>query len=699
MSMYTFFDELNGSQPSTHHKPFFAINRSDEQLLLTWLKEELSFIQQNNTERLQKVRHNLMRFKNFQYREQVYQPRDMEMKKTKYMPQMVVPLVRDVVEEKTARLMELKPAITIIPTHSDEEQDKVDAKVAKRFLNHIDYVHKTDLMFYRATLASKICGESYVFEEWNPDSGDDMPQTQMVSKKTDDGVEVQEVVKQGDIDYTLKTPLECFYEGARSFKEVNYCFKIDWIYTEEMKLDYPDKSMQIHEDGSNDYFDMNDLKFKTLVGKTMRITFFHRKTKYLPNGFRCVFTKDVVCAKGDLPYQHGELPFTRWIDSENPEQCSADSQLDYTKAMASSYNNMRNMMIKYLTLTAPKTYIDAGSVDEQQLNNDIGIVKLKPGSRQPQLVAPMPLSPHMVEYAKDQKDEFYQMSKSSSIVRGDIPKQLSAFVAIQYASEQESRRLNIDVINFSASVKDFYQKSLYIAGQFYKKDDKRTMLVLGNDDQYQADDYDPAVLAKSYTVMIQNSSGLPDSRSARTQLVVDMADKYPDMFTREQVIEMTGLAAADKFMDEASMASRAAEAENEQMMDTGQEIDPKEYENLIVHWKSHVMKIQGLGFKQKAPPQVQQAMIDHIKATEFLMFNQANRSPQFKQAIMVQCSQFPIYYMPPGTEGQQKIDVQNAMAQLAPPMPSPEPQAPPPHPNVKKDNVAVKNAVDQSQII
>lgn len=643
--MADFFDDLQESSNATQRKPFFAIDFENDANLLTWLRAEMSFIRQDgmDTQKIEKIRNNILRYKGVQYWDQVHQQRDLPDKKVRYMPQMVVPLIRDMIDEKTARIIEYKPSISVMPVH-DEQRDKVDAKIAKRFLSHIDYVEDLDLKFADWVKKSKICGEAYLCPLWNPDKGDIHPEYK--DKMTlDDGAMLNRTVYVGDIDVKVLIPyFDVLTQKVDDEKKVDYRFMIEWVYTEELKADYPSKASQINSDQKQDYYDLVQMEEINQVGMTMKVTFFHRKTKYMPQGYECVFTKDCVLKKGPLSYKHGMIPMITLKDGINPKERDGDSSINHVKAMASQYNNLTNMIIKQQMLAAhPKWFIEAGSLDEQQLGNDIGIVKIKNGAQKPVLAQGNPVSPQVFDFRQTLKNEFYEMSKSNSVVRGEPPPGVTAFVALQFVSEQENRRQNQDVGQYNAGVRQTYDMILKTCAQFYKKEDQRTMMILGSDNRWSSKSYDPSSIAKPYNIMLQNQSALPESKALRTQFILDMAERFPDLFPREQIIEMMNLGQTEKFMDEGAAAARAAESENEKMLDGDGLIEPAPHEFHMIHWKVHTMAMQDPGFKEQASPEVQQAMIDHITATEMLMFEQAQRSPQFAQMLST-LPQFPIYF-------------------------------------------------------
>ena len=668
MSSYDAFSELDSGGESGTKKPFFAIDLSNEDTVLNWLKEEMLYLKNSNMTRFQKIKNNYLRYKGYQYLNSVYYPRDVLETQRKYTPQMVLPLLSDSCDEKVARLMEFKPNVVVIPVH-DEAQDKTDAKVAKRFLEHIDYVQKLDSKFTQVLRNSKIAGESFAWIRWNPDLGDVLKEVSVLNKATssNDNKNPMEAIRQGDIEVVRKTAEFVLYERAESWQKVNYCFVIELDYVEALKLDYPDKADKIREDSDMRVFNYDKFDEETLSGMCRKIHFYHKKTKYLPEGYEACFTSTAILKSGPLSYQHGDLPIERLVDIENDLELPGQSYFDKVKSIASQINNSLNSVVKMMMLAGyAKWFVEAGAVDDQSLNNDISIVKIKPGAKAPVLAQANPVGANQWEFIDKLQNWFYQFAKSNSVVRGEPPPGVTAYVALQYLSESESRRISTEVQQLNTFVRSVNDKILKTAAQFYKPDEQRTMMVMGKDNRWETFPLDVKSLTKPYAIMIQNTSGLSDSKAARTQQLIDLNQAFPGTLPQDQVLEMVGLAQADKFIDIGSAAIRAAEAENEKMMDTGEQIEPAEWEDHVSHWKTHLQPMQSLGYKEKAPPEVIEIQKLHIMTHEFMMMDLAAKNPAFAQ-ILATLPNFPVFAEFPATAPQMPLPPEAMPPEEVPP--------------------------------
>lgn len=640
------FDDLEQLDNQTAQKPFFAIDLKNEDEILKWLNHQFDDLKKGRQGYLEKAHQNYLRYKGYQYLDDVHYSRRNEGQFKKYTPKIVLPMISDAIDEAVSRILEMKPAVVPIPVH-DEQRDKIDSKIAKRFLQSIDYNQDIDSEFQKIERNARVVGESFFWIRWNPDLGEPIEGVKK-NKKTEDGITVNESLFQGDVEVVHKTANWLFYERADKWKNVNYCFIVEIDYTEALRLEYPKYKDKIRDDAEAKYFDYETMEKISNIGKVQKITFYHRRTKFLPQGYEAVFTRNALLKKGPNPYKHGNLPIVRQVDITNDEEIAGQAQIEKTKSLSYTVNNLLNSVVKMFMLAGyAKWFVEKNAVDDQDLNNDINIVKIKAGAQAPKLVQANPVGAQHFGFIEQLKGWFYEFMKSNSIVRGEPPPGVTSGVALQYQSESESRRMRTSVANFNKVVQQTYQMVLDVAAQFYLPEDERTISVLGRDNKWEKYPLDISAIAKPYNVMIQNTSGLADSKAVRTQQVIDLGTAFPDAVPREQVLEMTGLAQNDKFYDVGSAAVRAAEDENEYIQDGKGQLDPQEYEDQIAHWKIHVQSIQAIGYKQNASPEIQQQMKDHIMAHEMLMMDMAANNPAFGQRIIVECPQFPIYMEAP----------------------------------------------------
>ena len=76
---------------------------------------------------------------------------------------------------------------------------------------------------------------------------------------------------------------------------------------------------------------------------------------------------------------------------------------------------------------------------------------------------------------------------------------------------------------------------------------------------------------------------------------------------------------------------------------SGQPVDePMEWEDLFIHWKSHVKKMQESSFKE-SPVEVKESFLEHLGITEMLMHKRAGKNGLFRQKLL-QLDSYPLVF-------------------------------------------------------
>src|SRR5690606_13208457 len=128
------------------------------------------------------------------------------------------------------------------------ERDKVDAKIAKRFLSHIDYQEKMQDRLRSWLRNAEVGGESFLLPRWNPDKGPKLEEAEMVQDKPLNPDVRRPSLRIGDVEIGMFDQFHAFYEQhpSKDWSQVNYIFLIEYEYTEGLKRDYPSKASDIH---------------------------------------------------------------------------------------------------------------------------------------------------------------------------------------------------------------------------------------------------------------------------------------------------------------------------------------------------------------------------------------------------------------------------------------------------------------------
>lgn len=587
---------------------------------------------------------------------------------------LIVNHLYDLVIQRVARITKNKPAVAINPANS-EYYDRISAKVVKYWVDYQLYRTDFDRLMAECAQATYIMGEAYIGTFWDADAGDNHPDWaeeenaaerekrpprlelvddsgKQIMSEEGEPLFVEKPVKTGDIEFRLMTPLDTIVEYCGDFHKANYFFHEKYVDINELKAKYKNLAEKIEADTGKDSID----RWREIAGVPGRLPgkilvryFYHKGTPFLASGRFVVSTTTVVLENKPLPPKQAGLPLVRLTDIDVPGEQRGLSFFIQGKNINATINDLASMARRNAILLAhPKWMIPRGSVVKKDaLGNDITMIEYL-GPVPPKLEAPPAMSQEINILRADLKQDLQLILGVSDISRGVIPPNVRSALAMQQLEDADTQRANTTIVKYGNLIRDTVRTALNIAQSYYKPNDKRLIPIVGKDNRYLLKEFKPEDLAKGYDVRVEDSSGMPNSKAAKVEMLVELRKTFGEKFIRdEQAADLLEFGNAEKFFDSATVAVKAAEAENESIMgnEKGKEgiEDPASYENHAVHWNIHMREIQNRGFKTSTPPEVQAAMVLHIMATEMMMLNTARKNPAYSLEL-IKLPQFPAFY-------------------------------------------------------
>ena len=650
----SFFDELGDDRPDKINvKPFHTVKNSDEKGILKWLKKVVETLEKQAVARNSKYRKNLEAYRGSSNSIQRSDIRRSERQFINRVNKFVINHLYDMTETRISQMTRIKPTIDVLPTN-DEFEDKNAAKAVKFLINHLWYINDMDSILQKMQRNARIFGEAYCFIEWSPDKGDLHPLYVKARDKNIDldlldnmGNSIGKIDKDkpiyiGDIKYEIEVPWRVYLQRQKKFEDVEYCFRVKVQSTEDVKKEYPNKKNKLKSDTNVKAFSSDDLTEHLLEEETVIYEFFHKKTKHCPQGYYCKFTKDVILEYNELPYSHGGLPFERLTDMDIPEQLNGVSAYEMIRPIQNMHDNLSTLLSKNIYLMGHAKWImPRGACKIESLGNDNTIVQYQ-GPTPPQMLQTQPNPAEAYAFRNALRDEMGQIYGVQGVSRGTPPAGITAGVALQFLNEQEQERATSDVAKHNTLIQDIARKTIAVAGDYYQPDDGRMLRIVGKDNKYAIRHFDSANLSKDYDVRMQVGSALPESKAGKIQRIVEIMQLKPDLLSNERWVDLLELGNTDKMNTLITAAVKASESENEDMLAGKLVADPQEYEDHIIHWKTHVKAIQNRTFKEETPPEVREKVLDHIALHEFVMVEKAKSSPVF-EAKLAELPLFPIF--------------------------------------------------------
>lgn len=192
------------------------------------------------------------------------------------------------------------------------------------------------------------------------------------------------------------------------------------------------------------------------------------KLKY-PKG-RCIkIASDVVLKDDHNPYDHGEIPYQRFVNYILPREYWGMSEVEQLKGPQKIFNKLVSFALDVLTLCgAPVWIVDTTSgIDTDNLVTRPGMtIEKEPGS-EVRMEAGVQLQPWVMQLTDRMKDWFDQVGGSQDVTRGANPSGVTAASAITALQEAAQTRIRQKAKNLEAYLQDVGRQYKSLVLQFY----------------------------------------------------------------------------------------------------------------------------------------------------------------------------------------------------------------------------------------
>lgn len=663
-----YYDDMITGKDKDKIKPFYSIDYKKEEEVHKWLKSAFHTLMAENEDRIKNVSENHKLYKGdtsnsslSRLRGEGYQTHNISLRDQ----ELFVNYMKHLADEQINKITEVKPDVDVTPVHN-EHDDKVASKIAKSIIDTRFYEDNFDKILRRVTRRAKIAGDDFLHIFWNKDKGPKHPSVLKESKEMylvtdsgefeldDDGkkIPIDKDLRIGEIDFELVDTRHLLPEPCDSFNESNWVIRLKREYVYDLKKDHPKKSGKVKpinsDSASINGMTKQHIADMELKEQTLCLYFFHKPHKNLKKGFYIKATLDCILEMGAYPYEMDCLPFIQRQDKIIEGELHGQSFMHDIKALQAQHTDLTSMIMQNIKLCAhPKWFVEQGSVAIQSLGSGRTVVQTRPGTKRPELSIPPTVPNDVFSFRENLKSEMRVLGTGAINEPGAPPPGVTAGVALQFLNEQENKRYNTDIAGHFDFIRASAEMILRIAHQFYDEDDGRYLRLLGKNNEHTAVSFKKIDVNRPYDIRITHTTGLPSTKSAKIQTIIDLGDKFEGLFTKEQLIDLIELGDSNKMYDQATAAVKSAESILEDLLQGNQVMEPQKYENLIVFWKVFVAEIQKRSFKETVPEHIRQAVLDYIGAMEMMMVEKANQNQTFA-AEMATLSLFPVMFeMPP----------------------------------------------------
>lgn len=647
------FDD-NNTTGMMNENLFPFINHQDEDELLAWLVRDIDTKFRSRSSRMEAIRKLDAMFKGLAYdvggRSNTNELEDSVGTRR---PKSISNFLNEMVEAKVSQRARFKPSIAVIPNEVNID-DENRAEAVKLLLTAKAQEIDLDGSISAGDKINFLSGESYTYVCWNKSLGGISPQfkkalEQGLEPKYEDGTPIP-VIYNGDIDVYPMGPDRVYHElGKKRWMDVNDVTITEWVHTDELKAEYPDRADDIEAtDGSyHQYYDMSnrgEYEYHALVLK-----YYFRPNRFLPKGAYIKFTPscllEVVLDR--YPYNDNQLPivFDTDIDSQG-ELTGRPFTANIEKMQRLHDMTSASMARGYAIANSPKWLYQKGTIDANKLSNQYSSLEVK-GPIMPQLVSFNGVPSASLEILQWAERGIEKASTVYGISRGEPPKGVKAAVALQFLDEQELQRESRGMAKRQRRTLDIYAKILSRMQQYYTPEDGRIFRYLGEDNGYMVVDFQSMDITGQFDIRFEHSSALPDSKTGKIAAILDLntATQADPMFNKEAIAQMLELGNDRRFKTQNTSGLKAAQFKLQKILANEPHPEPRPWDDFIVEYPVFTSALRQREFKGE-DPQVMTSLANYVRGMEFLMWKKAQMNPAFKMKAML-FNEYPIFYTVP----------------------------------------------------
>ena len=655
------FDDFNSTEQMgnyTEIRPFQFREDTSQAATLDWLKTNFDNKVEKAHSRLKTYRRYQSYYKGIHWRFFDTKDSQRDIEYTERKPRHTVNWVYDKLEDRVAQMDRMGVSVSLVPSHN-EQSDINNAKACKMLLMSRGSELEMQKLQNDMDKVKFTFGHQFAFVTWDKSMGPLHPEYARLKNagikiprfgkngQRLKGKSIKEDIHIGDVDVEVLGPDRTFPQiNVKEWKNVNELDRIDYVNKWELKKMYPKVADLINENKTfYQTFEFTELSNDTDM--IMVKTFYHRKTKWLPQGAMIKYTDDTILEWTDYPYDEDTLPCVPDTDIDVYGELWGRSFITNIEQLQRMYNNTQSSQARdYGIGSAPKWMMPQGSTKVSSLNNEFTIVEYK-GAVKPELVTPRATNPQSFDFQDRIESKITRLSRTSDISRGEPPSGVTANSALRFLDEQESRMIAPMEKKRKDRLIAVYKMMLVRMQQFYKPNDGRMVRILGENNEYMIKSFERADFNRIYDIKIENSSALPDTKTGKISTIVDLniATQTDPVFKKEEIVQMLDLGLDNAFTDGATVAVTAAMTVVEAMLNGEQVPEPQEYDNFMVYYSVFDKTMQAFQFRTKVDDVTKEAFKLYMTVLEGMMWQRAKKNAKFANEMM-NLDNYPIYFVP-----------------------------------------------------
>jgi len=681
---YETFDNLDEPSSTEAVVPFQFREEKNQEGTLEWLNKRFHRVYESSFARFIMYRRYIAMYKNVsdEYGDGLTKTSYRNVPGGSKKPKMRDNLIWDLVDQKTAEISKSTAKVAFIPQSYFDQDDINNAKACKILCQSRMEEMKFERLLSKQDRIMFLTGHSISEVCWNPDIGPLNPLYESKKKqyggkipKTDpeglviEGQYLSEAdMRLGDVEIKPLLPWFCFPEETKkSIKECDYFEVIEWKFKEEVEAEYKKAKGRIKQN-AHVLWDMSASDISIPENMVMVRTFWHKPTKYFPEGCKIVYCEDLILDWSDFPYEDKELPFVEDKDIDCIDEFWGRPFIINIE----QYYRMNNSILSgqarnHGVLNSPKYVYPEGTVDKQSLNNEFGGIAYR-GGVAPQILQHNYVNRGEMELATQIATRSGKLARLFDISRGNVPQGVTAAQAMRLLEDQQFQAMAVTSENRKQRVLDLYRKTVCRMGQYYSVDDQRMSRILGSNNSYLMKSFKKFDFNLIYDIRIENDSVLSSSRAGRMADIVDLntANQKDPLFGKKEMVRILGLNLVEAFQDEVTYSIDTAKQCLDMIINGEEAPAPEGTDGLIEFYGVFSRFVESPEYKFVIRPETKQMIMDYIMAIEMLCYEKSVKNPRFAMELGMY-PKYPMVFTPPPMSAPQNPALAQPMDQSAQP--------------------------------
>lgn len=488
-------------------------------------------------------------------------------------------------ERQVAKLTKNAPLPECRPV-SDDDQDTSAARVGTRILGHeMDRLDWDDwlvaFMFWPGTLSI-----SYAHIYWDPEAGEPVGELPLNDEAPEEGTED---IFEGNVCLEAVPAFELGVQpGSASLEDALWCVRTTTMSDEaiferwgiEPKRDDDEPPARSIADEVLALDDQSEQSGGNAGYMHAVHQFWMKPCRAAPDGLVVTWTGNTILEKYDFPYAHGRLPFVEMTWMPGIGTRLGRTWISDAISMQYDYNDARSRMAAFRRTLVPKLLAPTGSIDPTRVTSRVEVITYNPTGAPPSWSVPDSSWMNQFEATMQRADvELSERAGQSEASQGQGPSTQAA-AAILALQEADDTKLAITAKSLASFIKNVGWQILMLTKQYWTE--QRTVRVYSEENQLEAWRYSGSDIASRFDVHVSAESGLPRSKTARTQLAFELFSIGAFPGGVPDLIRYLDLPGTDFIIRQFDLDLKRQQRELVKLI-AGEEPEVREFDNHAVH--------------------------------------------------------------------------------------------------------------------